>query len=31
LIPDLNGAPSRLADVFESRPEVLAHNIERVD
>src|ERR1700752_441375 len=30
LIPDFNGEPSRLAEVFESRPEVLAHNVETV-
>jgi hypothetical protein len=30
LIPDFNGGPSRLAEVFESRPEVLAHNVETV-
>ncbi len=30
LIPDFNGDPDRLAQVFESRPEVLAHNVETV-
>ena len=30
LIPDFNALPERLAEVFESRPEVLAHNIETV-
>lgn len=30
LIPDFNGVPELLAEVFESRPEVLAHNIETV-
>ncbi|MCU1694170.1 MAG: lipA [Mycobacterium sp.] len=30
LIPDLNGDPSLLAQVFEARPEVLAHNVETV-
>ncbi len=30
LIPDFNGQPARLAEVFESRPEVLAHNVETV-
>lgn len=30
LIPDFNGEPSRLAQVFASRPEVLAHNVETV-
>src|SRR5258707_1000186 len=30
LIPDFNGDPARLAEVFESRPEVLAHNVETV-
>ena len=30
LIPDFSGEPSRLAEVFESRPEVLAHNVETV-
>ncbi len=30
LIPDFNGEPSRLAEVFESSPEVLAHNVETV-
>ncbi len=30
LIPDFNGEPARLAEVFESRPEVLAHNVETV-
>ena len=31
LIPDFNGGPSRLAEVFESRPEVFAHNVETVE
>jgi lipoic acid synthetase len=30
LIPDFNGDPDQLAEVFESRPEVLAHNVETV-
>lgn len=30
LIPDFNGEPTRLAEVFESDPEVLAHNVETV-
>jgi lipoate synthase len=30
LIPYFNGGPSRLPDVFESRPEVLARNVERL-
>jgi lipoic acid synthetase len=30
LIPDFNGVPVRLTEVFESRPEVLAHNVETV-
>jgi lipoic acid synthetase len=30
LIPDFNGVPELLAEVFESRPEVLAHNLETV-
>ncbi|HZE17134.1 MAG TPA: lipoyl synthase [Mycobacterium sp.] len=30
LIPDFNGEPARLQQVFESRPEVLAHNVETV-
>ncbi|NKR49177.1 lipoyl synthase [Rhodococcus hoagii] len=30
LIPDFNGKPDLLAEVFESRPEVLAHNLETV-
>ncbi|WP_456698843.1 lipoyl synthase, partial [Aeromicrobium sp. P5_D10] len=30
LIPDFNGVPELLAQVFESRPEVLAHNVETV-
>lgn len=30
LIPDFNGEPTRLAEVFESSPEVLAHNVETV-
>ncbi len=30
LIPDFNGEPARLAQVFPSRPEVLAHNVETV-
>ena len=31
LIPDFNGGPSRLAEVFESRPEVLARNVETAE
>jgi lipoyl synthase len=31
LIPDFDGEPSRLAEVFESRPEVFAHNVETVE
>jgi nucleoside-diphosphate-sugar epimerase len=31
LIPDFNSEPSRLAEVFESRPEVFAHNVETVE
>jgi hypothetical protein len=31
LIPGFNGGPSRLAEVFESRPEVLARNVETVE
>ena len=31
VIPDFNGEPSRLAEVLESRPEVLAHNAETVE
>ena len=30
LIPDFNGDPGLLAEVFDSRPEVLAHNVETV-
>jgi lipoic acid synthetase len=30
LIPDFNGDPDRLRQVFESAPEVLAHNVETV-
>jgi lipoic acid synthetase len=30
LIPDFDGAPGQLAEVFGSRPEVLAHNVETV-
>jgi lipoic acid synthetase len=30
LIPDFNGVPDLLQQVFESRPEVLAHNVETV-
>jgi lipoyl synthase len=30
LVPDFNGNPSQLRTVFESRPEVLAHNVETV-
>ncbi|MBI2242839.1 MAG: lipoyl synthase, partial [Nocardioides sp.] len=30
LIPDFSGKPDLLAQVFESRPEVLAHNLETV-
>ncbi len=30
LIPDFNAEPSQLAEVFSSRPEVLAHNVETV-
>ncbi|MGV9870576.1 lipoyl synthase, partial [Rhodococcus koreensis] len=30
LIPDFNGKPDLLAEVFDSRPEVLAHNLETV-
>jgi lipoic acid synthetase len=30
LVPDFNGEPARLAEVFESNPEVLAHNVETV-
>ena len=30
LIPDFNGKPDQLREVFESRPEVLAHNVETV-
>ncbi len=30
LIPDFNGRPEQLAEVFASRPEVLAHNVETV-
>jgi lipoyl synthase len=30
LIPDFNAVPKQLAEVFGSRPEVLAHNVETV-
>ncbi len=30
LIPDFNGTPALLRQVFEARPEVLAHNVETV-
>ncbi|MEW9519709.1 lipoyl synthase [Streptomyces tubercidicus] len=30
LVPDFNGVPELLTQVFESRPEVLAHNVETV-
>ncbi|NVI88159.1 lipoyl synthase [Actinomadura sp. BRA 177] len=30
LIPDFNNVPEQLAEVFSSRPEVLAHNVETV-
>jgi lipoic acid synthetase len=30
LIPDFNGEPALLAEVFDARPEVLAHNLETV-
>lgn len=30
LIPDFNAVPGQLAEVFSSRPEVLAHNVETV-
>jgi lipoic acid synthetase len=30
LIPDFNGDAAQLRDVFESHPEVLAHNVETV-
>ncbi|EWM12786.1 MULTISPECIES: lipoyl synthase [unclassified Kutzneria] len=30
LIPDFNAEPDQLAEVFSSRPEVLAHNLETV-
>lgn len=30
LIPDFNADPGQLAEVFDSRPEVLAHNLETV-
>jgi lipoic acid synthetase len=30
LIPDFNAKPDQLAEVFSSRPEVLAHNVETV-
>lgn len=30
LIPDFSGKPQLLADVFDARPEVLAHNVETV-
>ena len=30
LIPDFDGKPDQLGEVFDSRPEVLAHNLETV-
>jgi lipoic acid synthetase len=30
LVPDFNAVPDRLAQVFDSKPEVFAHNIETV-
>ena len=30
LIPDFNAVPEQLAEVFETRPQVLAHNLETV-
>ncbi|WP_054371305.1 lipoyl synthase [Rhodococcus rhodochrous] len=30
LVPDFSGRPDLLAEVFDSRPEVLAHNLETV-
>jgi lipoic acid synthetase len=30
LIPDFNGIPEQLGEVFSARPEVLAHNVETV-
>ncbi|NHC12482.1 lipoyl synthase [Motilibacter deserti] len=30
LIPDFNGLPDQLGEVFSARPEVLAHNLETV-
>jgi lipoyl synthase len=30
LIPDFNGEPTLLGEVFQTRPEVLAHNVETV-
>ncbi|GAA1899945.1 lipoyl synthase [Actinomadura bangladeshensis] len=30
LIPDFNNVPEQLAEVFSTRPEVLAHNVETV-
>jgi lipoic acid synthetase len=30
LVPDFNGDPERLAQVFAARPEVFAHNVETV-
>jgi lipoic acid synthetase len=30
LIPDFNGDPGQLGEVFSARPEVLAHNVETV-
>jgi lipoic acid synthetase len=30
LIPDFNGEPAQLSEVFGARPEVLAHNLETV-
>jgi lipoyl synthase len=31
LIPDFDADPDQLAEVFDSRPEVLAHNVETVE
>jgi lipoic acid synthetase len=30
LVPDFNAVPAQLAEVFQSRPQVLAHNVETV-
>jgi len=30
LVPDFNAEPARLAEVFDARPEVFAHNLETV-